>query len=251
VEELHTLGQLRELCTDPLILWAAQGMGRDVHVWTHGSAVVAAVSGLARRDRAAVTGAVADIATVMRSLLAGPGPRYRPFGDDDTIARLCDAVPGLTPRPPFGWMTTSRPPGSCPGRARLAGDDEQQAIARVLDEALPHSLARPGLPGVNRWWIETDDTGVAACAADAWSAPGVGLLAGVATAVQARGRGLGRNVCAAALTALVRDHGSAALMVEVDNVAARSLYGSLGMTYRPVRAAVPASPPSSGPDGAP
>jgi GNAT superfamily N-acetyltransferase len=250
VEELHTLGQIRELCSDPLILWAAQGMGPHVHVWTHRSAVVAAVSGLARRDRAAVTGTVADIATVIQSLSAGPGPRYRPFGDDDTIARLCGAVPGLKPNPPFGWMTTSRAPAGGPGRARLAGDDEQQAIARVLDEALPHSLARPGLPGVTRWWIETDGTGVAACAADAWSAPGVGLLAGVATAARARGRGLGRNVTAAALAALVRDHGSAALMVEADNLAARSLYGSLGMTYRPVRAAVPVPPEASGPDAA-
>jgi ribosomal protein S18 acetylase RimI-like enzyme len=33
--------------------------------------------------------------------------------------------------------------------------------------------------------------------------------------------------------------GTAALMVEAENAAAQSLYRSLGMTYRPVRAAAP------------
>jgi ribosomal protein S18 acetylase RimI-like enzyme len=33
--------------------------------------------------------------------------------------------------------------------------------------------------------------------------------------------------------------GAAALMVEAENAAAQSLYRSLGMTYRPVRAAAP------------
>jgi len=239
VEQLHTLGQLRELCADPLILWAAQDMGSNVQVWAHGSAVVAAVTGLALRDRAAVTGAVADIATVVQALLAGPGPRYRPLGDDVTIGQLCNVVPGLTPTPPFGWMTAFRSPSHGESRSRLARDGEQPAIAQVLDEVLPDSLARPGLQGVTRWWVETDDMGVAACAADAWSAPGVGLLAGVATADRARGRGLGRKVTATALAALVGDYGAAALMVEADNAPARSLYHSLGMTYRPVRAAVP------------
>ncbi|MHB1432162.1 MAG: GNAT family N-acetyltransferase, partial [Streptosporangiaceae bacterium] len=85
----------------------------------------------------------------------------------------------------------------------------------------------------------TDDLGVAACAADAWSAPDVGLLAGVATSVRARGRGLGRAVTATALSTLIREHGTAALMVDGANTAARALYESLGMIYRPIRAAAP------------
>jgi GNAT superfamily N-acetyltransferase len=239
VEQLHTLSQLRELCADPLIWWAAQDMGSNVQVWSHGSAVVAAVTGLARRDRAAVTGAAADIAAVLQALLAGSGPRYRPLGDDATISQLCHVLPGLTPTPPFGWMTAFSAPSQDEGGARLASEGEQAAIARVLDEVFPDSLARPGLPGVTRWWVETDNTGVAACAAEAWSAPGVGLLAGVATATRARGRGLGRKVTATALAALVGEYGAAALMVEADNTPAQSLYHSLGMTYRPVRAAAP------------
>lgn len=214
-------------------------MSSNVQVWAHGTGIAAATAGLARRHRVAVSGTVADIAVVVQALLAGPGPRYRPLGDDDTISHLCDVLPSLTPTPPFGWMTTTQVPGQVSGNARLSRDAEQAAIAQILDEVFPDSLARPGLPGITRWWVETDDIGIAACAADAWSAPGVGLLAGVATANRAQGRGLGRSVTATALTALIHDYGTAALMVEADNAVAQSLYGSLGMTYRAVRAAAP------------
>jgi GNAT superfamily N-acetyltransferase len=206
---------------------------------SHGSALVVAATGLAGRDRAAVTGAVTDIAPVIGELLASPGPRYRALGDDQTIRELCERVPGLTATPSFGWMTASQVPCRDAAGARLASRGEQAGIAHVLDEALPDSLARPGRPGVARWWVAADETGVAACAADAWSAPTVGHLAGVATAARARGRGLGRSVTVVALLALLHDYGSAALMVEADNVAAQSLYRSLGMSYRPVRAAIP------------
>ncbi|MBO0806982.1 MAG: GNAT family N-acetyltransferase [Actinobacteria bacterium] len=74
------------------------------------------------------------------------------------------------------------------------------------------------------------------------------MLAGVATASRARGQGLAKSVTATALAALVRDYGTAALMVDADNSAARSVYRSLGMTYRSLRAAVP--PPSGSAAGA-
>jgi GNAT superfamily N-acetyltransferase len=214
-------------------------MGGNVQVWTHRSAIAAAVAGLARRHRVALAGTVADIAAIVRALLDGPGPRYRPLGDEVTISQLCEVLPGLVPTPTFGWMTTTQAPRPGHGTARLASDGEHAAIGRILDDVFPDSLARPGLPGVTRWWVTTDTLGVAACAADAWSAPSVGLLAGVATATRAQGHGLGRSVTATALTALIHDHGTAALMVEAGNTAAQSLYRSLGMTYRPVRAAAP------------
>ncbi|MDA8321187.1 MAG: GNAT family N-acetyltransferase [Actinomycetota bacterium] len=241
MERLLTLDQLRNACTDPLVLWAAQGMGSGVEVWAHGSAIAAAVTDLARRHRLAVTGAIADIAVLVRALLDRLGPEYRPLGDADTIVGLCDLVPELTPSRPFGWMTATRAPGTDPGSARPAARNEQAAINQVLDESLPDSLARPGGPGVTRWWVGTDDLGVAACAAGAWSAPDVGLLAGVATSHRARGRGLGRAVTTAGLATLIREHGTAALMVDGANTAARALYESLGMIYRPIRAAAPAA----------
>ena len=239
VERLHTLDELRTACADPLVLWAAQDLGSGVEVWSHGSAVAAAVTGLARRHRLAVTGAGADVAVLVRALLGRLGPEYRPLGDSETIVGLCDLVPELAPSHSFVWMTASRAPAVDPGGARPAGPDEQTAINQVLDESLPDSLARPGGTGVTRWWVSTDEAGVAACAADAWSSPDVGLLAGVATSVRARGRGLGRAVTATGLTSLIREHGTAALMVDGANTAARALYESLGMTYRSIRAAAP------------
>ena len=221
------------------MLWAAQDMGSNVQVWTHGSATAAAVAGLARRHRVAVTGTAADIAVLCRPCSTGP---VRATGRSATTPPSASCVMscrGLTPTPPFGWMTTIHAPSPATGKARLARDSEQAAIAQVLDEVFPHSLARPGLPGISRWWVEADTIGIAACAADAWSAPCVGLLAGVATATPSQGRGLGKSVTATALAALIQDYGAAALMVEADNAAAQSLYRSLGMTYRPVRAAAP------------
>jgi hypothetical protein len=52
------------------------------------------------------------------------------------------------------------------------------------------------VPGVERWAGVRDGAGrLAAVAALAWSAPGVGLIAGVAVQPGARGQGLGRQVC--------------------------------------------------------
>ncbi|GAA2839071.1 GNAT family N-acetyltransferase [Kribbella solani] len=75
---------------------------------------------------------------------------------------------------------------------------------------------------------------VVSVAADAWSAPEVGFLAGVATNPVARGKGLSRQVCGFATAELVKRHGRAALMVDGDNAA---VYERLGYTYRKVAAA--------------
>jgi N-acetylglutamate synthase-like GNAT family acetyltransferase len=55
-----------------------------------------------------------------------------------------------------------------------------------------------------------DDTGrLAAVAALAWSAPDVGLLTGVTVHPDARGQGLGREVCSFAIAGAVARHGTA------------------------------------------
>ena len=74
-------------------------------------------------------------------------------------------------------------------------------------------------------------------AADAWSAPEVGFLAGVATHPVARGQGLSRQVCGFVTAELVKRHGRVGLMVDGDNAAAINLYERLGYTYRRVAAA--------------
>ena len=200
--------------------------------------MVVAVDDLARHARLAASGPVEDVSPVVAGVLAEGGPRYRPIGDDALITELCVALPDLAPTPPFGWMHTSVAPAP-EQRATLAATRDELSIQALLDDAFPHSLARPGLPGVARWWVFRDGSSVTACAADAWSAPGLGLLAGVAVSRQTRGRGQARAVVSAALEALVNDYGSAGLMVETGNTPARKLYESFAMSYRLLRTAVP------------
>jgi predicted GNAT family acetyltransferase len=69
-------------------------------------------------------------------------------------------------------------------------------------------------------------------AADAWSAPTVGLLAGVATGARFRGRGLAERVCRWVSGELVREYGRSALMVNDDNAAAIALYERIGYRLR-------------------
>nr|MBO2475938.1 hypothetical protein [Actinomycetales bacterium] len=76
-----------------------------------------------------------------------------------------------------------------------------------------------------------------AVAADAWSAPTVGLLAGVATAVPARGRGLGERICRFVVEELLATYGRASLMVDDWNAAAIRVYERIGFARRPVAAA--------------
>ena len=81
---------------------------------------------------------------------------------------------------------------------------------------------------------DSADGALLGIAADAWSAPGVGFLAGLATRSEARGRGHGGRVCAFVLNALVEEHGRAALMVDAHNHVAIELYRRLGMRWRDV-----------------
>lgn len=230
-------GELRLLTDDALVIWAAQGAAQGVRAWAHGGALVVAVDDVARRSRLAVTGPIDDVEPIVRSVLAEPGgTRYRPIGDDRLILALCERIRRLTPTPGFGWMRTTRPPAT-DSRVRRALDHELPAVARLLETAFPDSLAMPGRQGVHGWWLVADGDEAKACAADAWSTAGAGLLAGVASAPAARGQGLGRAVAATALAYLVTEYGSACLMVESDNVAARALYSSLGMDHRDLRAA--------------
>jgi predicted GNAT family acetyltransferase len=108
----------------------------------------------------------------------------------------------------------------------------------LLSEASPDSYAWPGASGVLRWAGVLDEAGeLLSIAADGWSAPEVGFMAGVATRPEARGRGLSREVCAFVTAELVKRHGLTGLMVHGDNEAAIAVYRKLGYTYRAVAAA--------------
>ncbi|MFF0338797.1 GNAT family N-acetyltransferase [Kribbella sp. NPDC004875] len=220
---------------DPLIAWAAQGFGPGVRVWSAGAAVAVASPDVSKHDRLAVAGPVDDAARLTTSVLAEVGPSYRPFGDEELIRGLAERVPGLEFAATFGWMDASELPDVTTTAAWLDGDAGVEAL---LAEASPSSYAWPGHPGVRRWAAVTGDRGeLLSIAADAWSAPGVGFLAGVATHPVARGKGLSRQVCAFVTAELIKRHGRVALMVNGDNAAAIAVYERLGYRYRRVAAA--------------
>lgn len=222
---------------DALLRWAAADLADGRRAFVLGEAVAVAAPGLCRRDRLAVLGPADDAETLLRAVLPQLGASFRPVGDEELIRRLVARLPQLELVDAFGWMQTGTPAGRHGGGAWLTASDEPE-VAALLDEAFPDSYARPGLPGVRRWAGVRDRSGaLVACAADAWSAPRVGFLAGVATAERARGRGLGAAVCGHVLDSLVARHGTAALMVDGWNAAAIRLYRGLGLSWRSVAAA--------------
>ncbi|MEU7878981.1 GNAT family N-acetyltransferase [Microbispora bryophytorum] len=239
---------------DDLVVWAAQGMRPGVRAWVCGDAVAVASPAASRRDRLVVRGTAARLVPLVRHALAEAGPSYRPLGDAPLIEQVVAAVPELEPAVGFSWMGTEKlaPPrqevtvsertgaeATYPeGSASWLADSAAPEVAALLAAANPGSYAVPGLPRVRRWaGVRDGESGaLLAVAADAWSAPTVGLLAGVATAAPARGRGLGERVCRFVASALLAEHGRAALMVDDWNRAAVVVYERLGFARRRVAA---------------
>ncbi|GAB2665074.1 GNAT family N-acetyltransferase [Kribbella swartbergensis] len=220
---------------DPLIVWAGQGLRPGVRAWYDGDAVAVAAPELSTRDRLAVAGPADSVARLAAEVFTEVGTSFRPFGDEQLIRELAERVPSVTFSAAFGWMDTIELPAVTTTAAWLEDDAGVEAL---LSEAAPSSYAWPGRSGVRRWAAVTGDRGeLLSVAADAWSAPEVGFLAGVATRPVARGNGLSRQVCGFVTAELVKQHGRAALMVDRENAAAISLYQRLGYTYRRVAAA--------------
>jgi GNAT superfamily N-acetyltransferase len=247
---------------DPLYRWAAGQPGGAARVFASGEAAAVAAPALSMRDRLVVTGPADDAIPLVREVLREVGPSYRPLGGRELIDAVVAAVPGLRATAGFGWMDRTGPdrrgpermgpaspvPGEAvPGAADLSGacvvaqwlpSSDGAAVTELLDEAFPDSYAYPGRPGAaDRWAGLRADGRPVAVAALAWCAPTVGLMAGVATAPAARGRGLGRAVCAFVVQEALAAYGTVALMVDDWNGAALRLYRGLGLAYRPLRAA--------------
>lgn len=250
MRELTSIDQVTDACgDDDLIMWAAQGMKPGIRAWAHRDAVAVASPHASRRHRLAVAGRPEHAVPLVRHALAEVGRRFRPFGDAELIDAVAHAIPELDKPHHFSWMTlrelTPPEPGRGPGDrsdgveppAWLRPEDDPQ-VDLLLKEASPESYAVPGIPGVRRWAGIRSTTGeLLAVAADAWSAPTVGLLAGVATAVPARGRGLGERICRFVVEELLATYGRASLMVDDWNAAAIRVYERIGFARRPVAAA--------------
>jgi GNAT superfamily N-acetyltransferase len=239
---IHDHDELVALCGgDTLCLWAAQGLGGRGRAWVgdDGRALAVAGAGISTRDRIAVRGSAEAAVPLMAEVMREVGRTYRPLGEPELMAAIVDGVPELVRGKSFRWMESV--PGmivSSGEGSRWLDDTESAEAAALLESAAPDSDAKPGVPGVECWaGIRDGDGRLAATAALGWSAPTVGLIAGVAVRPDVRGRGLGRAVCAFVLAAALARYGSAALMVDEGNGAARRLYRGLGMGHRPVLAA--------------
>ncbi|MFC6581067.1 GNAT family N-acetyltransferase [Planomonospora parontospora] len=248
---------------DCMVVWAAQGLRGGVRAWALDGAVAVASPQLNRRDRLTVRGPVAAVAELVRRVLPGLGPSYRLLGERSLVAGVVERLPGARPPVGFEWMDTAADgdADSVEGAARVAavaavdrlgagagGLDGPGAawlpaeadgeVAALLAVASPSAWAVPGVAGIRRWaGIRGPGGEPVAVAADAWSAPQVGFVAGVGTAPAWRGRGLGEAVCRFVFGELAAEHGRVALMVDTANRGAIRVYERLGMRIRPVAAA--------------
>ncbi len=220
---------------DSLLLWAAQGFGEHVRVWEHRHAVAVACPQLFKRDRLAVRGTGDAAADLVRHAYAELGSSYHVLADASLIVELTARLPGLHLRQVLlGWMEIT---GPLVARTTATGsgwlsDTELDDVRWLLDDAFPESYAHPDKPGVLRWCGIRQKGALVATAAEAWSAPQVGFVAGVVTRPRVRGCGLATSLCHFLLTELVEDRGRAALMVDGANATAIGLYARLGLRYQ-------------------
>jgi ribosomal protein S18 acetylase RimI-like enzyme len=235
MQQLRSRGEVAEASgADPQCMWAAQGLLAGGAAWANDGAVVVGCPFLSGRDRLVVRGPAAPAAGLVRVAVDALGPGYALIGDPPLMTELLTRISWLEPRGFFGWMDgISRPRRQPVHQVRWLSRQEWRAADRVLSVAYPESFARPGVPGVSRWAGITDQTGwLTSTAADAWSAPGLGFVAGLAVVPGARRTGQGRDVCAFVLEALMAAHGRVAMMVRDWNEAAIAIYADLGLTYR-------------------
>ncbi|MEU8363594.1 GNAT family N-acetyltransferase [Nonomuraea sp. NPDC048882] len=243
ITELRSVRELSSACDDDdLVMWAAQGLTGAGRAWALGDAVVAGSPEISRRDRLAVWGDAACAVELVRHALGELGPSYRPLGEVELMGAVTAKLDGVDEAGRFSWMSLPTAPAAAPALVPIAGDgvgwlETEAEVAALLAAAAPHSYAVPGAAGVSRWAGVRVDGALAAVAADAWSAPTVGLLAGVATASAFRGRGLAERVCRWVSRELVVAYGRAALMVDDVNAAAIGVYERIGYRRRPVMAA--------------
>lgn len=247
-QALSTSAEVTAATDDPLVRWAAQALtpsypGQRGAAWRVGGAVAVFGPRLYRRDRFVLTGD-GDDAAELTARMAPDLPSARVLCGSALAAEVAARLPSCRLLTSFGWMELAQPvTAACEGVGWLP-DDAQDAVTSLLHKANPDSYVFPGEPGRQRWAGVHDPSGeLIAVAADAWSAPDVGLVAGVATHPDHRGNGLSTAICAFVAGHLYRRHGTVALMVDADNAAALRVYRRLGFTYRSVRVlALPTSP---------
>lgn len=183
---------------------------------------------------------------------------------DTALAELGDRCCGITlPRTlavsrwipegqPGVWdlMRCETPPAPQPGEELVAELTDPAAVQAFLDRVNPQHSVRAEHPEVERWLGAADESTGELLAVGAFTrrARGIGYLASIATAPEARGRGLG-----AAVTAALTRHAFAAgdalctLAHFHPNEQARRIYLRLGYrtTHQNSSHHFPSAPPAS------
>jgi ribosomal protein S18 acetylase RimI-like enzyme len=213
---------------DSLIVWAAQA---EIRRWQNEDAIVVAAPDLARRDRFVVSGRPAAVAALLDEAYDEMGPDFFTVGDEAVMT----ALPGLEPTGRFLWMDTT---AVTEGEERGTWQESDAGVGEFLAMAAPRSFALPGGSGVRRWAAVRDDDGaLIATAAEAWSAPGLGFIGGVATHPDRRGRGLASALCRFVTNDLMRGAARVGLLADHWNEAAQRVYLRLGYSSRPLAVA--------------
>ncbi|EWM19891.1 GNAT family N-acetyltransferase [Kutzneria sp. 744] len=150
-------------------------------------------------------------------------------GDAELITAVARVRPDLGVSETFGWMqvapeTLRQPQKPIEAVVEWLPEQADTEVARLLANSFPDAEAQPGGCGVRRWAGIREAGELVATACEAWSAPDLGVMAGVTVARHARGRGLGRALCAAVLTWLCAERGRVALMADAGNTTAVRLY---------------------------
>jgi ribosomal protein S18 acetylase RimI-like enzyme len=203
-------------------------MQAETKRWENADGIVIAAPDLARRDRLIVAG---EPAALLPAAFEAVGPGFAVVGDEAVVGTL----PGVEQSGRFLWMDTTSPSR---GEERGVWLDSDAGVAEFLAEASPGAFAQPGGTGVRRWaGIRDERGGLIATAAEAWPAPGLGFIGGVATHPAWRGRGLALALCRFVTNDLLRGAERVGLLADHANEAAKRTYLRLGYTLRPLGAA--------------
>lgn len=213
--------------------------GDDVRAYEHDGALVWTSLG-PWGPVAASLGAAPAVAAVFARLaahgqLAGATWLHLPRVLPDQAA----AVLPVDVHDDWDYLWTTAAPAPQPGEDAVTalGPDDHDAIAAVLDDALPHSTSRPGDRRIRAWYGIRAAGRLVAVAGDR-SANGVGFLAGIAVAADAQGRGHGGALTAAVTRRLLAEFGVCSLGVMSDNTGAIALYRRLGYTEAIARSSI-------------
>jgi ribosomal protein S18 acetylase RimI-like enzyme len=240
---LHTPDDVAAASPDLLVRWAAQALLPTHPVaggaaWEHGGAVGVHAPGLNRHHRLVLAGPPDPVAAILRDRIREHGPELRPLTTTALAREVLPLLPDFVAWGSFGWMERTGRLPAAPG-VRWLRDDELDAAEALLRKVNPHAYVLPREPGALRWAGSFVDGVLVAVGADAWTAPHVGFLGGVATHPDFRRRGLSRALCSFVVHELLEERPACALMVDGGNDAAIASYRGLGFTYRDVTILLP------------